>query len=217
MKEHLKALMAQIFPILSHIQHRDRIHVALPAGAVDYGEYEQNHPYAALTQDELEVRIREEHTRVKNIEEKTYRHLFVMTVLFPVAAFLDNSLFATVTLSTFTMAIKWTGVVYIVYFNLCPALFLILQSTQIALHYGYGTNYLTEKQKHGKGFIIHCLVKQEELNIGKGIVNIIVGRYLRNCILCLTFAYPLLLANPAVEWNPEFLASWYSTLAHLAF
>lgn len=148
--------------------------------------------YTSLSQAQLSVRLKEEHTRASALDDKTFKLTLSLSVGLTVLGSAAASLLGALTSPALQVTLALVIGAALFYFLLAG--FVALGGVRTSATYGYGTKFLLQKQTGVPNVIADALARQEIMNIIRHLRNETAYQALRNGLILL-FAGLLLFAT----------------------
>lgn len=173
----LNRLLEELFPFVYYLprsrRQRRRCDSEDILGESAFANYEQ------LATEQLTLRLEEERERASNMDEKTFKLTLSLsvglTVLGSIATFLVKAI------SFVTVQIVLTIIIGLGLFYILAAGVIALGALRTLPSYGYGTQFLMQKQQGNKQKVLaEALAKQETMNMVRHLRNETSYQALRN-------------------------------------
>ena len=170
----LSRLLEELLPFGAYLRNRRHLQKLLTG---DFPE-ELVAEYRIVPQGELADRLKEEHERARNLDEKTTKMTLAFGLALPI---LGAAAILTAHLSKYFALTETIGVVVSVIYILIGGL-LALSGLRVAQTFGYGTKFRAEKKSAGDPlqYLVEQLLRQETQNTIRQIRNEAAFQCLRN-------------------------------------
>ena len=189
-------ILEEVFPIFTFLKNKNSILRKVSNGDDIASKSER---YKELGSDGLNIRIKEEHERGLNIDEKTFKFTLGLSVSLTVLAAASGSFFRFLPNSSFAIYISIIFGISSLY--MLAAGITALGAIKTLATYGYGTDHMLNQKNIGDSYLAEALYAQERMNIIRQLRNESAYQSLRNGFLMLFLALSITVAMLANSSN----------------
>jgi len=181
-------ILEEIFPFVYYLHYTKKKQSQIDANK--YCEDNSYKDYFGLSENELDLRIKEEHERAKSMDEKTFKLTLSLTIGLTILSSVTTYLISNLPIQE--IIIPTSTFIFLAVFFILTAGFIALGALKTMETYGYGTKFLIDSKNESKNGIkksyVNALILQEEMNITRHLRNESSYQCMRNGFIFLFLA-----------------------------